>query len=487
MFQTKATITGIIGAIALVVALFSGTKEITSADSLVGFASGQNVQTETVQTNKGVIALLFIAAVGSTAWTLVGNDEDEVEMAAPVADMPVVQTEASQPLPQTRESRSALSALHDYVTGNAKNLLVVATGGAGKGIALSNMCRWRGEADSSFVAVWLDPKNAAEETGYFAHPAIRAFRFSSRHLSGPEIVEKVRQLLGQYRELVSQLPPKTAVWLILDEWTFVLGRLKKHDSSLLDEVVDLLASTISMLDADNKHIVLVGQSPVLKDILPGEGGLAANLNTLFLFKQDDAAVKMLSKAGQAKVIPSSLADKETLYTACDQSPRERACFFDGRMWPTPELPNYSNYDRDERTRLGKGVPAVVNYAELETFGIENPADFEASAVTPQPDTADRLTALYRRSPSPAGIHPKVQRFAEVVAAYFKANPEAESVGLGKIINNSSKLKKLRANGKKDAIEKLVALAKEAGLIYAEPQGDGWTLYPRDQTGLDFDF
>lgn len=83
MIQTKATITGCIGAISLAIALLSPTQEITSADSLVGFASGDNVQTQTVQTNKGLMGLMFLAALGSAAWTLIGNDDEEA--AAPVA------------------------------------------------------------------------------------------------------------------------------------------------------------------------------------------------------------------------------------------------------------------------------------------------------------------------------------------------------------------------------------------------------------------
>ncbi|PZO13487.1 MAG: hypothetical protein DCF25_16050 [Leptolyngbya foveolarum] len=102
MFQTKATITGVIGAIALVVALFSPTKEITNADSLVGFASGQNVQTQTVQTNKGAISLLFLAAIGSAIWTVTGNDE--AEAAAPV----VQYQQTTQPVPEAEPAEPVI-------------------------------------------------------------------------------------------------------------------------------------------------------------------------------------------------------------------------------------------------------------------------------------------------------------------------------------------------------------------------------------------
>ena len=109
-FQTKATITGCLGAIALAVALFSPTKEVTSADALVDFASGKQVQTEFVQTNKGLMGLLFLAAAGSAVWTATGNEQYEQEMAitptatqqlpAPVqkSDRPIEAVAAVEPI-----------------------------------------------------------------------------------------------------------------------------------------------------------------------------------------------------------------------------------------------------------------------------------------------------------------------------------------------------------------------------------------------------
>ena len=87
MFQTKATITGFIGAIALAVALFSPAKEVTSADALVGFASGEHVTIHTEQSNKGLLALLLLATVSSAAWTLTGNEE---AVSASISSRPVV-------------------------------------------------------------------------------------------------------------------------------------------------------------------------------------------------------------------------------------------------------------------------------------------------------------------------------------------------------------------------------------------------------------
>lgn len=165
------------------------------------------------------------------------------------------------------EATATLTALKAYVQ-QPKNLVVVASGGGGKGISLANLCRWRYEANSTFRAIWLDPKNDPDETGYMDHRAIEAIRFNADELPAQAVVGKVREMMNRFRELCAQLPPKTPVWLILDEWYFVLSVLQQHDTELLDEVIDVLRATVSLMDAKHKHIVLVGQSPKLDDLLP---------------------------------------------------------------------------------------------------------------------------------------------------------------------------------------------------------------------------
>ena len=117
MFQTKATITGCIGAIALAVALFSPTKEITSAEALVGFASGEKVQTEIVQTNKGLIGLLFLAAVGSAVWTATGNNNEQEIAVTPAVtqQLPVPVQKRDRPVAEVVESEPiAGNTLSDF-------------------------------------------------------------------------------------------------------------------------------------------------------------------------------------------------------------------------------------------------------------------------------------------------------------------------------------------------------------------------------------
>ncbi|MEM9149365.1 MAG: hypothetical protein AAGB19_02785 [Cyanobacteria bacterium P01_F01_bin.3] len=387
--------------------------------------------------------------------------------------------------PNSELATEALAVLKQYVQ-QPRNLLVVATGGGGKGITLANLCRFRAEANPSFIAVWCDPKNDPDESGYFDHENIHPFRFSARNLDPDTIAQKLRDLLTYHRELCSKLPPKTPVWLVLDEWYLLLSILKKHAPEVLEEIMHVLRSTISLLDAEHKHVVLVGQSPKLDDVLPGEGGLSANLGTICLFKQND--LKMLEKSAACKIIPHSQATAHRLASAVAQSPRKRAIYFGARLWPTPELTNYSNYDRDRQQHLGKAIPTLKAATVAPRVPI---VEYIPDTIQSTSDTVGKLNRAYKATadkPAPQ-VHPKVERFAEVVTEYFEKHPDKTSVGLGSLISSHAKLKALRAEGKRDVIDRLANLAHQAGLITVNTTEAGLTLsLPGQLTDdLDVDF
>ena len=383
--------------------------------------------------------------------------------------------------PKTNDA-ATLTALKQYIQ-QPKNLVVVASGGAGKGITLANLCRFKHEADSRAITIWCDPKNDPEESGYFDHPSIRAFRFNAAALSASGLCQKIRALMSYYRMICDSLPAKTPVWLILDEWLFVLTQLKKHDEALLDEVTSMLVATVSLLDAKHKHIVLVGQSPNLNDLLPGQGGVMANLNTLCLFKRDSSGVKILEKAGQTGVMPRADATADNLYKVAAQSPRKRAMYFGDRLWPVPELVNYGNYDRDRQTHTGK-PPTVQNFADTPLPATAEVTDFDPDAIQPNAGTAARLNRVLGVS---GEVHPKVRRFAEVAISYLEGNG-LRSVGLSQIINSNAKLKALRAQGRKDVIERMLKAADVAGLLSAIDGPTGWTVSgPTGTTDDSYDF
>lgn len=241
----------------------------------------------------------------------------------------------------------AFSIIKRYAT-MRQNLLVLSVGGGGKGILLSNLFRFRAESDPNFFAYWIDPKQDESESGYFDHTAIVPYRFNGMECKKEELAGHIRTSMQTYRNLRSEMPARTPNWLCFDEWTSINHRLKNTET--LGEVHDYVAAAVSLLDGQNSHLLLVGQSPKLSDIMAEGGGLLSNFSAIVLFKREDRSFKMFEKCQQCGTIPKSIGN-EKLYAACDQSPVNRAIYIDGQLLPMPKLPNYSSYDRDSGVEL----------------------------------------------------------------------------------------------------------------------------------------
>ena len=229
-----------------------------------------------------------------------------------------------------------------------QNLLVLSVGGGGKGILLSNLFRFRAESDPNFFAYWVDPKGDDSESGYFNHASIVSYRFDGMGCKKDALSNHVQTAMETYSSIRSEMPPRTPNWLCFDEWTSINHRLK--NTGTLAEVHDYIASAVSLLDGQNSHLLLVGQSPKLSDIMAEGGGLLSNFSAIILFKQEERSFKMLEKCQQCGTIPKSIS-ADNLYAACNQSPVSRAIYIDGQLLPMPRLANYSSYDRDTGKNL----------------------------------------------------------------------------------------------------------------------------------------
>ena len=252
-----------------------------------------------------------------------------------------------------KAENDSLSIIKRYAA-MRQNLLVLSVGGGGKGILLSNLFRFRAESDPDFFAYWIDPKGESTESGYFDHTSIASHRFDGMKCNKDELSSHIQAAMETYSSIRSDMPPRTPNWLCFDEWTLINHRLKTTNT--LSEVHDYVASAVSLSDGQNSHLLLVGQSPKLSDIMADGGGLLANFSSIVLFKREDRSFKMFEKCQQCGTIPKSIGI-EKLYAACDQSPVNRAIYIDGQLLPMPRLANYSSYDRDTGKNLNSDSPA----------------------------------------------------------------------------------------------------------------------------------
>ncbi|MEO0373097.1 MAG: hypothetical protein AAF329_00440 [Cyanobacteria bacterium P01_A01_bin.17] len=247
-----------------------------------------------------------------------------------------------------------------------QNLLVIAVGGGGKGVVLSNLARFRVESDPKYVTFWIDPKNSRAETGYFNHPNILAYRFTAAECSPAQIVDHMKRALSIYKSACAKLPARTPIMLVLDEWYFIKATLAEDDSDALSTIENAIRGAISLLDEHHRHITLVTQSPNQGDIIEGGGGMLANFSTIALFKREERSFKMLGKCNQCGTVPRKAVIPTDLFPTCDRSPRNRAIYINGELKPMPELENYSGYDRDNRAEIEtpKKFEHYKNLAEL---------------------------------------------------------------------------------------------------------------------------
>ena len=248
-----------------------------------------------------------------------------------------------------------------------KSSVLIAVGGGGKGMYLANQVRVRAAADPRYIAFWIAPKGVDDESGYFAHPQIAAYRFCSTECSPAEFSTHIKNAMQHYRALCYSLPPKTPVQLIVDEWYFIQAQLKGGDeeakAALLD-IVSSLRAMVSLLDGEHKHITLVSQSPKVNDILQGGGGILTNLEKIVLLSNDGRGIDVLDKCAQCRVIPRSLNSPETLQAITSESPVNRAIYVAGELRPMPVLENYSAYDRDNQQVLDISEVSVINLADV---------------------------------------------------------------------------------------------------------------------------
>ena len=329
--------------------VFAGSTSAASTATFTSIEVQNNIQNIPPSIDPIVNVFVEAPAVAKDSFT---TAPDPVVHAPTTTIAPTVTPPANRNLSQIAQNSIArnkgkaendsLAIIKKYAA-MRQNLLVLSVGGGGKGILLSNLFRFRAESDPDFFAYWVDPKGDDSESGYFNHASIVSYRFDGMGCKKDALSNHIQTAMETYSSIRLEMPPRTPNWLCFDEWTSINHRLK--NTGTLAEVHDYIASAVSLLDGQNSHLLLVGQSPKLSDIMAEGGGLLSNFSAIILFKQEERSFKMLEKCQQCGTIPKSISS-DNLYAACNQSPVSRAIYIDGQLLPMPRLANYSSYDRD---------------------------------------------------------------------------------------------------------------------------------------------
>lgn len=316
-------------------------------------------------------------------------------------DVPATSMVANQPIavtvPVNWEDRPApkaedLLAPIKLIVHRNNSFYVVGSKGAGKGMLTANLLRWKLDQYPNAIALVLDPKGDEKEAGYWNHPNIRRHAFKGMLLTAEDLAEEVTAFLEEARHLISQadIVNGKRLFIVFDEFLFLKTNL---DKDLFNEVARLCSNCISTGDSAGIHTISITQSFNSGDSV-GNDEILKNMTLVGVFREDEfARCKKIVSFGKVNRDSFTSAEFNSLSA---KSPVGRVMTIGGEFFPTPELVNYSGFDRDKGVMVGSPAP-VVDYeppqfspsigdqlAEQVKFQAQSVAVMERPAPTQEP-------------------------------------------------------------------------------------------------------
>lgn len=228
------------------------------------------------------------------------------------------------------------------------SFFIVGSKGSGKGMCAANFLRRKLEEFPNSIALVLDPKGDAKESGYWKHPQIKVSSFIGMTLDSQGWEEEIIDFLALARHTISQadIEQGKRVWIVFDEF---LGLKTNLSKPIFEEVKRLCSNNISMGDSMGVHAIAITQSFNAGDSLDSDE-LLKNLCMVGLFREDEfARAKKIVNYGKTNTDTFSPGEFSSLM---EKSPVRRVICVGGQFMPAPELINYSGFNRDAGTKTG---------------------------------------------------------------------------------------------------------------------------------------
>lgn len=260
-------------------------------------------------------------------------------------DVPAVQSSDSPWQSQSViEVVSQIGKVKEVVSRN-NSYYIAGSKGSGKGMFAANLLRWKLEQYPNAIALALDPKGDTKESGYWNHERIKHFSFNGIALSKKALNQKVIEFLAEARNLISQadITRGMRLFIVFDEFLFLKTNL---DAPLFAEISGLCSNAISTGDSQGIHAIAITQSFNATDSV-GSDEILKNLTQVGLFREDEYA-RAKKQVSYGRVNTDKFSDAEFKALA-SQSPVKRVMSIAGEFIPTPELENFSAFNRDSGT------------------------------------------------------------------------------------------------------------------------------------------
>lgn len=316
---------------------------------------------------------------------------------------------------QTSEPQSAgtpiVTSKLRQVCDRNNSFYVAGSKGSGKGLFASNLLRWKLDQYPNAIALVLDPKGDAKESGYWRHERIRHFAFKGIALTSEQYAEKIVEFLSEARNLVSQADVTRGMrlFLVLDE---LLTIKESISAALFAEFRRFGVSAISTGDSEGIHLIAITQSFNAGDSF-GSDELLKNFTQVGLFRQDEyTRAKKLIQFGRSN---GELTESE-FKTLIAQSSVGRVMSIAGEFIPTPKLENHSAFDRDSG-KIIQQMPLGANPTEgdilaselsrkIHSLNVATPANDEM--VKPDGENEEQILIDYVKKKAPVKVREIVQ-------------------------------------------------------------------------------
>ncbi|NEQ32470.1 MAG: hypothetical protein F6K04_15950, partial [Leptolyngbya sp. SIO4C5] len=280
----------------------------------------------------------------------------------------------------------------DDMATHVQNTLIVGKPGSGKGILLSNALRAIQRRSPARI-VAIDPKGSPDEQGYW-QGCYKVFAEETLHWSPSRVAKWVNDCIDEFFQMQG---PKL---LVVDECKHLSQTLKRCDDkgASFKTFWYRIESFTSMGDATQSHVWCVSQTAHAAD-LAVTGGTRSMFRAVAIVTGED--VGYVDSLTSTKFIPPPKEGVSYVQELVGESPVNRAfyCSKQRDWFPMVPLNNYSNIDRDSRTRI-EPSPDVRGQLEAQYQAVQPAAAMAGGDSNDEPDlyqqVCDKIVELAQK-------------------------------------------------------------------------------------------
>lgn len=228
------------------------------------------------------------------------------------------------------------------------NKFILGTGGAGKGVLVSNLLRLAQSQDPGLKIFVIDPKGEQLESGYW-DSCDHVERNQVASMASAEVIEWLDNCLDKYNSWLAVVEQSGGRGLLIIDELLILGHHSKNQK--YNRIGSLIIHVASLGDVVGRKVWLITQTPYVTGV-----GLTLSQTSQIPWVCLIGSTNPLRQWGTSKTLAPITPDQ--LQKLRDSSPVGRAIMVGDQWYPMPRLQNYSGVDRDSK-KSDRGIMSLV--------------------------------------------------------------------------------------------------------------------------------